>query len=392
MSKLTCTLFFIVLISPFGVKAQEMNQGEMVSKNVFHEIFFDNSKAGIVQFIQFKGKSCKFILDTGAPLAISKELQKSNKFPIIQTVSVKDANNNSDSINIVLVDTIQIGEMLFKNIPAVVIDFKNSPIGCQHIDGIIGSNIARFLIVQFDLRSNKVIFTDQSNKIINTSTSEKFPIHLDEQSNSFFTVNFNDKFVDTVHFDSGMGKLYDINVNKIKQLLSIIANKEDAVFRGYGISGQGILGNAKEEMVYLINTNFKLGSNQIENAQIGTTQAASRIGRELLNYGTLTIDYINKQYSFKKYPQRLNNYRPNFGFEIIIEESKVIVSVVWENTKAQKVGLVSGTEILSINGKTFQNKNSCEIEKELLQEFSKSELEIVYLENDLKRNITLSKI
>jgi hypothetical protein len=389
-------LFFITLTT-FAISidlfAQEdiMNKGEMISKNIYHEIPLNNTREEIVESVKLKGKSFKFIFDTGAPLAISKELQNSNKFSILQAVPLKDANNNSDTINIVLVDTIRIGEMLFKNIPAIVLDFKNSPIGCQNIDGIIGSNIARFLIVQFDLSKNKIIFTDQPSKITETTLTKKFPINLDNQSNAFFDVNFDNKIIDTVHFDSGMGKFYDMNIKKIDQLISVLDNKKNSVFKGYGVSGQGLLGNAKEEMVYLITTNLGLGNIQIENAQIGTTQTVSRIGRELLNYGTLTIDYISKQYSFEKYHQRLNSPKPSFGFEIITAANKVTVGVVWENTKAQKAGLISGTEILEINGKTFQNKDACEIEKELLDEFSKNKLKVVFIENGVKQKIILSK-
>ena len=213
----------------------------------------------------------------------------------------------------------------------------------------------------------------------------KLPIILDNQSNAFFKVNFNDTIIDSLHFDSGMGKLYDMNISTAKKLIVTFKDEKNNFYKGYGISGQGILGNAQEEETYLINTKFKLGNHIIENAQIGTTPTVSRIGRELLNHGILTIDYIRKQYSFEKYPHRLNHPKPNFGFEIITEENKVIVGVVWENTKAQKAGLVSGTEIKEINGIAFNSKSSCEIEKILEIEFSKKKLRITYLKSGIEK-------
>jgi len=386
------TLLASLIIYGGNLFAQDdiMNQGEMVSKKVYHEISFANTKDEIVQFVTLKDKSFKFIFDTGAPLAISNELQNSYHYPILHLLPLKDAHNNSDTIKIVLIDTIQIGNIVFKDIPAVVIDFKNSPIGCQNIDGIMGSNIARFLFVQFDLSQNKIIFTDQRDKII--FAKEKLPLMLDNQSNAFFKVNFNDTIIDSLHFDSGMGKLYDMNISTAKKLIGTFNDRTSNFYTGYGISGQGILGNAKEEELYLINTNFKLGNNIIENAQIGTTPTVSRIGRELLNYGTLTIDYINKQYSFEKYNHRLNQPKPNFGFGIITEENKVIVGVVWGNTKAQKAGLVSGTEIKEINGISFNNKTSCEIEKILETEFSRKKLRVTYLKSGIEKSIVLTAI
>lgn len=391
--RLFFTLLAVVILSGnFFAQEGIMNQGEMVSKNVYHEIQFTNTKEEIVQFVKLKNNSFKFIFDSGAPLAISYELQNSLQFPILHLVPLKDAHNNSDTIKIVLVDTIRVGALIFKDIPAVVIDLKNSPIGCQNIDGIVGSNIARFLIVQFDLSRNKIMLTDHRNKFTYTKTGEELPVVLDNQSNAFLKIHFNDTLIDTPHFDSGMGKLYDMNLNTALTLANIENKKPGAVYKGFGIPGQGILGNAKEESVYLINTNFRLGSNRIENAQIGTTQTVSRIGREILNYGTLTIDYINKQYSFKKYQRRLNKPKSNYGFEILVEENKVSIGIVWENTRAQKIGLTTGAEIVEVNGNTFQNKTSCEIEKILSREFSEKKLRVTYLDNGLKKNVVFKKI
>ena len=183
-----------------------------------------------------------------------------------------------------------------------------------------------------------------------------------------------------------------MNFTKALALIQDVNLTKSSVFKGFGVSGQGILGDAMAETVYLIHADFKLGIIKIEQAQIGTAPTVSRIGRELLNYGTLTIDYINSQYYFEKYPKRLNKPRPNFGFDIITEKNKVTVGVVWENTRAQKMGLTSGLEILSINDKSFENKTSCEIEKILLVEFSKKKLEITYLKNGITLKGTLTNI
>ncbi|MBL0024668.1 MAG: hypothetical protein IPO98_06420 [Saprospiraceae bacterium] len=87
----------------------------------------------------------------------------------------------------------------------------------------------------------------------------------------------------------------------------------------------------------------------------------------------------------KKYPHRLNHPKPNFGFEIITEENKVIEVLYGENTKAQKSRFSSGTEIKEINGIAFNSKSSCEIEKILEIEFSKKKLRITYLKSGIEK-------
>lgn len=386
-------LFAACLISG-NLFSQEglMNQGAMISKNVYHEIPFSGTIDEIIQSVNLKGNAFKFILDTGAPLAISQELQNSIKYPILIRVPLKDANNHSDTINIVNLDTFRLGNIIFINIPAVVLDFKNSPIACKNIDGIVGSNIVRFLIAQFDLKRGKIILTDTSKKMLPVDKNSRQPIFLDNQSNAFLKVNLTNSLLDTVHFDSGMGNLYDMNLKKVLQLVSVVNTETIKVKRGFGVTGQGMLGKAKEDSAYLINTYINLGNQYFENVEIGTTQAKSRIGRDLLNYGTLTIDYINRRYYFNKYPQRLNASRPNFGFNIIAEKNKATVGVVWEATEAQKKGLHSGIEIVSINGKTFFDKTSCEISKILLKEYAEKKLEIIFLSDGMKKYIQLTNI
>jgi Aspartyl protease len=369
-----------------------MNQGEMTVKNVYHEISISNSDDEITQSVGLRGKTFNFIFDTGAPLAISKELQKELKYSMLNKAPLKDAHNKSDTIEIVMVDTIRFGNLTFKNIPAVVIDFQNSPIACRHIDGIIGSNIARFLTVQFNLKEGKIVLTDNLEKLIVATKANPIPIYPDGQSNAFLVVGFGKNLRDTAHFDSGMGKIYDMNIGKARQLISSLGSKPNTVYKGFGISGQGILGNAKWEDVFIINAEISLGSNRIAASQIGTSQTASRIGRELMNYGTLTINYIDKHYYFDAYPKRLNKARANFGFTILTETGKVTAGVVWEGTPAHKNGLTSGSKITSINKKKILNLTTCEAEEILTKEFRKEKIQVEFLKDQTKHTITLDRL
>lgn len=130
---------------------------------------------------------------------------------------------------------------------------------------------------------------------------------------------------------------------------------------------------------------MRLGYNQIAAQHIGTTQSVSRIGRDLLNYGTLTIDYINRKYYFDAYSKRLKPARTNFGFTILTEPGKVTAGVVWENTPAQKNGMTSGVEIISINRKKFKHLNVCDIDTMLAEDFLENKIRIVFKKDKVRR-------
>lgn len=248
-------VLFLILVSVKISFSQNdiMNQGEMITKDVYHEIYIHNTSDEIVQPVALKGKTFKFIVDTGAPLAISKELQSSCKYKVLIKVPVRDAHDRSDTVEIILVDTLRLGNLVFKNVPALVVDFKNSPIGCENVEGLIGSNIVRFLVVQFNLNEGKIVLTDQLEKVNVERKDQSRPVHLDNQSNAFWPVQFENFVTDTAHFDSGMRHVYQMSIYKAKLLSNLINEKPNAVYKGFGISGQGVLGNAPAEEVLMFN-------------------------------------------------------------------------------------------------------------------------------------------
>lgn len=387
----------IFLLTLFTLKmslAQDnpMNQGGMISKNGYHEILFVNTHDEIVESILLKGNRLKFILDTGAPLAISKEVQNRINYPVLLRLPFHDANNKSDTISIVSIDTFRLADLTFANIPAVVLDFKNSPIGCENVDGIIGSNLTRFMIVQFNLKEEKIILTDSPDKIKVQNGVRPYPVYLDNQSNAFFRVTFNTVFSDTAHFDSGMGKFYDMHTKKAEQLIAAFDDEKSIIFKGSGVINQGILGRGDGEQQYVLNADLELGSVTLKGCHLSTTRAVSRIGRELLNYGTLTINYPDSQYFFDSYRRTFYIPNPNFGFKHLTENGKVTVGIVWEKTPAEECGLAAGCEILSVNRKTFENLNSCEIDEILSNEFGQEKIDLMFKKNGSLFNSTLYKL
>lgn len=69
-------LFLIVIILTTKVFSQNinMNIGATKSKNYYQEITFEFIKNKIIIPVEIDGKTYKFLLDTGAPNMISKEI------------------------------------------------------------------------------------------------------------------------------------------------------------------------------------------------------------------------------------------------------------------------------------------------------------------------------
>ncbi|MDZ7650333.1 MAG: hypothetical protein U5K54_26110 [Cytophagales bacterium] len=89
----------------------------------------------------------------------------------------------------------------------------------------------------------------------------------------------------------------------------------------------------------------------------------SRLGRSLLQYEYLTLDYINHRYAFEQFEKPLLQNLNDFGFTPVIYERQVIAGTVWEGSEAEKKGLSSGSTIIQINDVKFEDMGDCEIEK-----------------------------
>lgn len=384
----------LLLLLPFQLSCFAQSillQGKLITESAIHQVPFTNTRDEIITQVRLKGNHSNFILDTGAPLSINRELQLKYKYPILKKVPLLDASNNPDTVLIVLVDTLRLADILIIHIPALVLNLKDSPLKCSNIDGILGSNALRFFILKFDLQSKFVSLTTSKNLAISNNDVPSGSFSMDHQANAFIRVSLDSNFIDTVHFDSGMSNFFDMNTNKIEGLVSLLGPSK-SILKGYGSSGQGILGKGNNQIVYSLHSNLSIGQHLLKNININTTPAKSRIGREILNHGVLILDYQNSQFYFKSNSVGISRSRTNFGFEVIHENNKVTVSLVWNNCSASNSGLKAGSQILAVNNVVLSKLDFCDIEKTISQEFSKKKVRIKFVQDGRSVSQTFRKI
>ncbi len=98
----------------------------------------------IIVPIRIKEKEYRFLFDTGAPFSISEKLQENTNFKTVSEGNIVDSDYNRKKVKWVQVNSINVGNVSFKNQTAFVGDFEANPIlNCLEIDGIIGSILIR---------------------------------------------------------------------------------------------------------------------------------------------------------------------------------------------------------------------------------------------------------
>lgn len=287
----------ICLAHAFSGQAQVMNAGRLAGRDVSHRIPFPSVGHEITDTTVLHGHSLLYLFDTGAPLCIDRATQERELFPVVQTLPRRDANGRMDSTLIVTVDTIRLGELVFCGIPALVLDLETSPLGKLGVQGIIGGNMLRFLLVRFDGPKHEIVLADRA-AVVGFDSTRSFVGQLDGQSTFSFPLLFGDECLDTVEVDSGMGDLLVVNTRDGERLH---ANCPQQV-RHTGARRNrmvGMLGKDPAPVDHFRTASLGLGGMELPGPfKFTGTAGESRIGRDLLQRGVFIIDYPGRRYSF----------------------------------------------------------------------------------------------
>lgn len=235
--------------------------------------------------IKINDKSYKFLLDTGAPTVISEELFADLKLkPRFENI-LRDSQGNSQKEKFVSIPEMQLYDLTFLHIGAVVTDLKKTQeIRCLEIDGILGANQMAKAIWEIDYK----------NQIIRISDNfENFDLR-----NLAYTLNFTPKKVQKtplikskinhtecyLTYDTGANNFLELPLEYVKDS---IGNYDKASF--FGISSAGIYGNSEPSPSYLVKIpEFYLDTTVWRDQYITFNSTVSTIGNRFLkNYNTI---------------------------------------------------------------------------------------------------------
>lgn len=354
MNKLVL-ITFLFIIACHSKKEKDtfetVNQGKLLNKHFFLSISYQKSlrDAAIIP-ITIEGKQKRFMIDTGSPMVISASLQKELQLPNLMNSTTEDSNGDATGLNIVRIAHLSIGELQFNDIPALVLDF-NQMGTCDSIDGFIGSNLLRLLILQFNQPKQQIYIGDciDSFKLAQGTSISDMSLNF-EQSSPVININLNGFIDDSCLYDSGDGVLYTISKIKFDDYNKngMFTNNIQAI--GTGLAAQGIIGKKDNNLpAFVLHfDSISIGQISIKNIYCEPTHAArSRVGRGLWNYGLVTMDYLNRKFYFTPYQKELKAEEPlNFGFKYQEKDGKLKISIVWDESQASVCGLKPGLEIV----------------------------------------------
>jgi predicted aspartyl protease len=362
------SLLILVLAISY-CSAQSLNSGGPTEKAFYQELPFEQINGKIIIDVEIAGHIHKFLLDTGAPFTISDEIAAELGITPAKQSSMVDAYGNMGATKVARIESIKLGNIDFKNVTAFV--GTNLIFKCIGVEGNIGSNLLRNTSVRFNTKNKTITITDDASKLsLNTQNSVSLNTHKDKQSSPFFILEVakgvtGDYFIDTG--DSGFLSLSNTYMDIFKS-----HNACEILATGYGSNSFGENGaennNVKHRVVFPA---IKLGNAVFKNVKAETVfsnngSGNNSIGVKLLDYGILTLDYINGKLYFDPFTPDADLAEKSWSLSPTYSDGKLLVGVVWDKLKDK---VKPGQQIIAIDGVSCEHVEVCSLltQKSLLQ-------------------------
>src|SRR5665647_1576710 len=161
MNKVLILFFLLCSLTTFGQRGLSAdNQDSTIESSFLISVPYESVNGKQIIKVGIKGKSYRFILDTGSSTLISKSLYDELNTKIIKKINCSDQSALKDSINIVSVDEMTIGIITFNNAEVGALEESNPLIECFNVDGFIGSDFLSGLVVQISSPDKRIRLTN----------------------------------------------------------------------------------------------------------------------------------------------------------------------------------------------------------------------------------------
>lgn len=319
------------------------------------EVPYTTINGKIIIEAQAEGVPGKFIFDTGAPTYITYSLARRLSLESTNTQNILDAHNQSMTLEKTQLKRLSMGMpgINIEEIPVTIMP-EGHLIEQFGVDGMIGCELFPGAVVRIDSRQKKIIITDNIS-LFHINLRNRLPLFHVQGQIPFIELNVGVGVIETVMFDSGSGAFYEMISATASEALR--ENAAALLSKGYGSSGIGMAGAASAGEHNLIRLfELRVSTGRFQNIVTESMDAPySRLGSQLLDYGTVTIDYASSAFYFEPFesaPQDL--YKKRWNVDFTMANGHVVIACVWGDL-VEKIS--PGDRVLKIDGEPVGEVN-----------------------------------
>lgn len=341
-------IFFLGLI-PVGVNAQ----GTHVESVLPYRLVGGK----MIVEMKMNGQLRSFIFDTGGQTALTEEVCDELGLPACDSIKITDVNGKQGGYRRVLIQELADPEMKIqlKTIPTIVIPAP-SPFACFQVDGLIGSDLLQYFIVEIDGKAQtiKLIASQQYaapslRKMLPFAGGGGMPI---------INIQIGRGNGVPVLFDTGCPGFLNLKESDYERLEN--AGAFQSVQTGYGEGAIGVGGMAGVDTSYRVCMPVvSIGASRFLNVSSETsTPPYTLLGVKLLDYGKVTIDYARSRFYFEPYEEKAQDMEQrHYDINLRVKDGDLVVSSLWSDKYA---GVRIGDKVIKINGEPVRKYDFCE--------------------------------
>ncbi len=344
-------LLLLSPVAPATVAAQtELPKPKKVTRHVTDTLLLTYNNHLPVIEVQINGLGYQFLIDTGSSVCASFSPDINSVLTDIFTVTLTGENGNTSRITAGKLDRLKIGKHEFHNVYLSAQDFQS--IRCQGIDGVIGYSVLRDLCVKFDVRKGICIVSDDNTVVKAENKSLKTSFEITNGGMPVLRVSPMPRLDQSVGLDTGSGEFYLLSQRHYQAQKNIFGRAVRDVSDG-GQARLTLLSYDRQELRRKFGfPNFKFGNISVRDTEAQLIDDRnSYLGGALLELGTLTLDYRNRNYYFQ--PFETISSAPKMQDVTIVPSNKGLeAGIVWRMSAAYEKGIRVAQRVIAVNGET----------------------------------------
>lgn len=327
-----------------------LKQGDVEQPSFKAEIPFEMRMGLVVVKVNIEGKDYDFMVDTGAPNVVTKELAAElNLKPKVEQ-KTGDSQGKKEELQFAEMPEMLIGGVHFIETGAAIADLKRSnEVACLNVDGFVGSNLMKEAVWQFDYERKVITIADSIAAFEIPASAFRIPFTPAASFTPLIDITYNGVTDKRVTFDTGSNGYFGGSASTRKTLQS--EGKLANPVIGVGANSSGLYGLGDGDSTYnALIKDTKLGNLTIPEQVVSFGPGARTIGTKFLEHYRVIIDWSANEIILIPTDDFINNKLENFGISPFYNEDQLEVRLVMLGSEADKMGIRLGDRILEVNG------------------------------------------
>ncbi len=350
MERVINLLFLLLVCAISMAQSQRDHLSFSLSQHDFCDtipIEFENDQVYIP--VIMNGERHRFNLDTGSSQGAIYKGTHIGYWTELGNVVSNDANGRRDTVRVIALPPFQMGHLVVSHYVASV--FNRPPVNTSY-DAIIGFDLFnKGICAKIDTREKMIVLTDRRG-MFDEERGYPLPYRL-RWFVPYVMVSPFIRHVDEALFDLGSRPLYVLNKQSFDEHAYKSKNVTSQVEgKAIGHLAIGTFGTEDvDEVAFLHLNRFKWDDVCFTHYRTVTTQGGSRVGAQILRYGSIIIDPFKKQIIYQPYngTDTIEMNNKQMGVAFVPQDGHASVGLIFEKSNAYLQGMREGDVVLKIN-------------------------------------------